>query len=273
MILLGVLSQYSWVDFITFIVIVDAIVLAIGFALDKFVWSKDSSLTKNEQRSQREEEKEEKRDYRKLSEAASDYNDVVSVDENFDEDDSSDSMSIYEDYVPSTSDIAERMDAYDEDEDAPSQEAVGDEDEDEDDMPSRTDKDEDEPHGFDEGGLEERNEQAQASYLCDREDGELITTSDDFDSLSNMEYLDDDDQKAIYATTDHDEELTDVSIKQGEEDEFREVAEGRGVVPDDDFSMEYLEAATVKSMSDIIEPNIQQDDLEDPDDGPHFDNE
>lgn len=270
--MLGVLSKYSWIDFITFILIIDGIVLAIGFALDKFVWSKGSSLTKNEQRSQREEDNEvEKRDYRKLSESASDYNEVVSVDENFDDEDRSDSISISEDYVPKTSDVAEVMNEDDGEDDMPSQAALGDEDDDE--LPMKSVTEEDEPHGSDDGGMEERNEQAQASFFCDREDGEMITTSDDFDSLSNMEYLDDDDQKAMYATTDQDEELTDVSIKQGDDEEFREVDEGRGFVPDDDFTMEFLEEATVKSMSDIDEPNIQQDDLEDPEEEPKFDNE
>ena len=89
MMLLGILSKYSWGDFLTFLFAVDGIILAFGFALDRFVWSKDSGLTKNERRNQREEadDEVERRDYRKLSESASDYNEVKSVmDDSFDSD-------------------------------------------------------------------------------------------------------------------------------------------------------------------------------------------
>jgi hypothetical protein len=112
MMLLGILSKYSWGDFLTFLFAVDGIILAFGFALDRFVWSKDSGLTKNERRNQREEadDEVERRDYRKLSESASDYNEVKSVDDSFDSDENF-SLGSEEDYnVPSyTTNIADQL--------------------------------------------------------------------------------------------------------------------------------------------------------------------
>ena len=119
MILLGILSKYSWGDFLVFLFTIDGIVLAFGFALDKFVWTKDSVLTKTERRSQREEEDEgvERRDYRKLSESASDYNEVKSVDDSFDVEEDDYSQEYQEDgfnTTPNTADVADMLGGEDE---------------------------------------------------------------------------------------------------------------------------------------------------------------
>ena len=59
MILLGVLSGYSWGSFLTYLVFIDIVVLAICFALDRFVWSRDKGQTKNDRRNKRDEGDEE----------------------------------------------------------------------------------------------------------------------------------------------------------------------------------------------------------------------
>lgn len=250
MILLGVMSQYTWLDFVTFIVIVDGIILAFGFALDKFVWSTDSALTKNEQRSQREEDREVgHRNYKKLSETAYDYNEVVSVDGDFNDDES---ISPGWDGMPSSSEIAGGMD---EDEEY--------------DLPSRSDPDEDDegyspPSDSDEiDEMRENNRRAQEVFFCDSEDGEVFT-GDDFDStVRNMEFLDDEDEERVYASTHQDEILTGVRIKQGD-GEFSEVDDARGVVIGNELPEDFPELAAPKNLSD---------EMQDPDEGPSFDNE
>lgn len=264
MILLGVLSQYSWVDFITFILIVDGIVLAFGFALDKFVWSKDSALTKNEQRSQREDDTSvEKKDYKSLSEAACDYSEVKSIDDDFDEDEYVGMEQPYqEEYSPSTSYIAERLNVIDGEEDEDSSHAVQQMEDDEDDYTSISMQQIEEDEEVDNGReVEENNDQATEVFFYESEGCEIIT-SDDFDGYenANKEYLEDEEQKVIYANAYQDEVLTDITIKQGGDDEYEDPS---GIVDENDIP-EDLGLAVPKNLAD---------EMDDPDDGPEFEDE
>lgn len=80
MMLLGVLTGYSWGPFLTYLIFIDIVVLAICFALDRFVWSKDKGQTKNDRRNKRDEDDDvDDVDYRRLSESVVDYNEVKVV--------------------------------------------------------------------------------------------------------------------------------------------------------------------------------------------------
>lgn len=77
----------GWGTFLSWLFIIDIVVLAIGFVLNKVLWTKESGLTKNDRRNLREDDVEEEIDYRRLSDSASDYNEVKTIDEeSFDED-------------------------------------------------------------------------------------------------------------------------------------------------------------------------------------------
>ena len=204
MMLLGILSKYSWGDFLTFLIAVDGIILAFGFALDRFVWSKDSGLTKNERRNQREEKDDEleRRDYRRLSESASDYNEVKSVDDSFDTDESA-SPGGEEDYsVPShTSSIADQIvgdvaPTNTEDGHRPEEEPVLDEEED--------------PVVVNDEEIEENNNLAEEKFLFEEEGCEVVS-DDNFEDEDNREYLADEDGQGIFATSPQ-EELIDVLL-------------------------------------------------------------
>jgi len=205
MMLLGILSKYSWGDFLTFLFAVDGIILAFGFALDRFVWSKDSGLTKNERRSQREEKDDEveRRDYRKLSESASDYNEVKSVmDDSFDSDENF-SLS-EEDYnVPSyTTNIADQLVSDD-----------GETDTEEDNSPVESpvlDEEEENPVVVNDEDIEENNNLAEEKFLSEEEGCEVIS-DDNFEEDNNREYLEEEDGPGIFATSPQ-EELTDVQL-------------------------------------------------------------
>ena len=109
MILLGVLSGYSWGSFLTYLVFIDIVVLAICFALDRFVWSRDKGQTKNDRRNKRDEgDEEDGVDYRKLNESVVDYNEVKVVDE--DSDDDGDAYSApYGGVTPAGSDLSDDL--------------------------------------------------------------------------------------------------------------------------------------------------------------------
>lgn len=239
--LLGVLSQYSWLDFITFIVIVDGIVLALGFALDRFVWSKDKGLTKNDQRTIRESDEIIDRDYRKLNESVTDYNDVKSIDDSFDNDGEEYGTTYSEEeYQGHTSDIADKLD---DDEDSGDEGYVPDEMVD-DDMES--------------DDVEENNDKAQ-TYFHEREDCEVLT-DDDYDGAVNngMETIEDEEDKRILASEENEEELYDVSISQGDGMDGFEVFESFG-------------DATPIEIGEIFPSD---DDMDDPEDKePKFDEE
>ena len=203
--LLGILSKYSWGDFLTFLFAVDGIILAFGFALDRFVWSKDSGLTKNERRNQREEadDEVERRDYRKLSESASDYNEVKSVmDDSFDSDENF-SLS-EEDYnVPSyTTNIADQLVSDD-----------GETDIEEDNSPVESpvlDEEEENPVVVNDEDIEENNNLAEEKFLSE-EEGCVVVSDDNFEEENNREYLEEEDGPGIFATSPQ-EELTDVQL-------------------------------------------------------------
>jgi|GEM_PF-5568200 hypothetical protein len=205
MMLLGILSKYSWGDFLTFLFAVDGIILAFGFALNQFVWSKESGLTKNERRSQREEKDDEveRRDYRRLSESVTDYNEVKSVDDSFDTDDSMPYGGEEDNDGPSrhTSNIADQLVVEDDDETnmedhSHVEEPVLDE--------------EDATAYVSDEEIEENNNLAEEKFLSEEEGCEVIA-DDSFEEVNNREYLVDEEGEAIYATSPQ-EELTDVQL-------------------------------------------------------------
>lgn len=197
MIIIGILSKYSWGDFLTFLFAVDGIILAFGFALNQFVWSKESGLTKNERRNQREEmdDEVERRDYRKLSESVTDYNEVKSVDDSFDADDSVPFVGENDGPSRHTSNIADQL-VVEDDEETTTEEPVLDE--------------EDAPAYVSDEEIEENNNLAEEKFLSEEEGCEVIT-DDSFEEENNREYLVDEEEGAIYATSPQ-EELTDVQL-------------------------------------------------------------
>lgn len=257
MILLGVLSQYTWGGFLTGLFIIDAIVLGIGFALNKFVWSRDAGLTKNDQRNLREKDEKDDvdRDYRKLNESVSDYNEVKSVDDSFD-DEGDDEMELEEDYTPSTSRVAEGM--YEE--------------ETEDLELPQTMTDDEESENVTQEDIEENNSLAQSKFLIEQDDCEVVH-DEDFDADvrgGNMEMLDDEDSDENYASQHRDEELTDIVVKQGE-GEF--VGFDSPMDLDEDEDATDLMGAQPKDVDDAYPTD--EDNMEDPsgDSEPDFPNE
>lgn len=257
MILLGVLSKYTWGDFLTFLFAVDGVVLAFGFALNKFVWSKDTSLTKTEQRSQREEDKDEDNvDYRKLSEAASDYNEIKSIDDDFDSEEDNSVNYQEESYVPAshTSDIGDSLGREeDSNENGESEEGS---------YEAPPMDDDDEPTEVSDEDIEENNNLAQQEFLSDQEDAEIVTSNyeDGNEDESNVEYLGDDDQEPIYANQQQDEALTNVVIVQ---DGVSVDDDGPSVLNDDEYDVSVMEDITSASPKDF--PSYpMNDDMDDP---------
>ena len=274
MMLLGVLTGYSWGSFLTYLICFDIVVIVICFALDRLVWSRDQGQTKNDRRSKREDDDgEDVVDYRKLDESVVDYNEVKVVDEEPDDE--------YTDYSvpngsvePVTSDLSDglgygeepRMTSDDDDEvdnenlvvfgkEDPAVEGTSEGDD--------TANEEEVASGDD---IEMNNNLAHVRYLNDDPSCRIIS-SDDFDeeARGNIEYLPDeeDDEKE----DSEDDDLTDVYIQQGDgepvplEDDDEEFGEA---------DVDVLNSAYPKNIDDVLEEAPEPDDMDDPKDEPDF---
>lgn len=277
MILLGVLSGYSWGSFLTYLIFIDIVVLAICFALDRFVWSRDKGQTKNDRRNKRDEgDEEDGVDYRKLNESVVDYNEVKVVDE--DSDDDGDAYSApYGGATPEGSDLSDDLFEGDEPQMA---DPDGDADDDgeldvvgmEDPSAGVADDDGDEDEGTDEDDVvldddvETNNNLAYARYLNDDPSCRIISSDDfDEDARGNFEYLPDEDDGS--EEEDDDDELTDVYIQQGDGEPVP-LEDDDEVFGEDDVDV--LNSAYPKNIDDELEDAPGVDDMDDPQAEPIF---
>lgn len=278
MILLGVLSGYSWGSFLTYLVFIDIVVLAICFALDRFVWSRDKGQTKNDRRNKRDEgDEEDGVDYRKLNESVVDYNEVKVVDE--DSDDDSDAYSTpYGGVTPAGSDLSDDLFEGDEPRMA-DPDGVADDDGEldvvgmEDPSSGVADDDGDEDEGTDEDDVVKdddvvtNNNLAYARYLNDDPSCRIISSDDfDEDARGNIEYLPDEDDDS--EEEDDDDELTDVYIQQGDGEPVPLLNDDEDFGEDD---VKVLNSAYPKNIDDELEDAPGPDDnMDDPQEEPIF---
>lgn len=256
MMLLRVLTGYSWGSFLTYLFIIDVVVLAICFALDRFVWSSDKGQTKNDRRNKRDEgDKEEDIDYRKLNESVVDYNEVKVVDEDSDEGNAAYSAP----YGGETPEISVLSDDLFEGEEF----QMADPDPDENvDVVEWTEEED----VADDDDVEMNNNLANARYLNDDPSCRIIS-SDDFDEAvrGNIEYLPDEDDDS--EEEDDDEELTDVYIQQGDGEPVPLEDDDEEFVEDD---VDVLNSAYPKNIDDELEDAPAPDDMDDPQEEPIF---
>ena len=239
MILLGVLSGYSWGSFLTYLVFIDIVVLAICFALDRFVWSRDKGQTKNDRRNKRDEgDEEDGVDYRILNESVVDYNEVKVVDEDSDDDDGELVVVGMEDPSSGVAD-----DEGDEDEGTDEDDVVKDDD------------------------VVTNNNLAYARYLNDDPSCRIISSDDfDEDARGNIEYLPDEDDDS--EEEGDDDELTDVYIQQDDGEPVPLVDDDEDFGEDD---VKVLNSAYPKNIDDELEDAPGPDDnMDDPKEEPIF---
>lgn len=274
MMLLGVLTGYSWGPFLTYLIFIDIVVLAICFALDRFVWSKDKGQTKNDRRNKRDEDDDvDDVDYRRLSESVVDYNEVKVVGEDADEGGAVHSAP-YGGVTPGGSDLSDDLFAGGE-----PQMADPDGDADDDggldvvgmENPSAGVTDDDMVEGTEEDDVasdddvEMNNNLAYARYLNDDPSCRIISNDDfDEDARGNIEYLPDEDENE----EEDDDELTDVYIQQGDGEPVPLEDDDEGFGEDD---VEVLNSAYPKNIDDeLLEDVPGPDDMDDPQEEPIF---
>lgn len=242
MMLLGVLSHVSWSSFLTGLFTIDALVVAAGFVLDKTVWSKDGSQTKNEKRNRRDEDSSSahpETDYATLSREATTYVKVKSVDdEELGEERISREGNEQVDMASLPGELS--MHEY----------GVEDEEETGLDIPQSALEEEEEV--FSDEELRSANEAVMMDYE--------VLSDDNYDS--DVNYLAPEDEEPILSSETEDEQLSGVTVRQGDSESALMYDEDGEIIIDDD-ECNLLASATPQYLLDVMRDEIPEPELSD----------